>query len=195
MIRHENGISNVFIGVVRVTTGHSANIKKAKTDEWYTYENSVELIIPYLEKSGFATIWCPFDTKDSNFVKKLTAEGFSVVYGHIDTGQDFFAHDKVPKGVEVVVSNPPFSKRQKIFEKLFGWKIPFALIMNSNGLFDAKARFDLFNDNQFELLIPKGRMKFFKEEDTKRNSPNFQSIYVCSQILDKQVILDSSIKY
>ena len=78
---------------------------------------------------------------------------------------------------------------------MFGWKIPFALIMNSNGLFDAKARFDLFNDNQFELLIPKGRMKFFKEEDTKRNSPNFQSIYVCSQILDKQVILDSSIKY
>lgn len=61
------------------------------------------------------------------------------------------------------------------------------MIMNSNGLFDAKARYELFSNNKFELLIPKGRMSFFNENMVARNNPNFQSIYVCSGILDNQI--------
>lgn len=62
------------------------------------------------------------------------------------------------------------------------------MIMNFNGLFDSKARYQLFKDNKFELLIPKGRIKFFDETMTVRNSPNFQSVYVCSNVLDKQIV-------
>lgn len=61
------------------------------------------------------------------------------------------------------------------------------MIMNFNGLFDAKVRFELFNSNKFELLIPKGRMCFFDESMKAKNNPNFQSIYVCSGILDNQI--------
>ena len=56
-----------------------------------------------------------------------------------------------------------------------------------NGLFDSKSRFELFRNNNFELLIPKGRMKFFDETMTARNNPNFQSIYVCNGILSKTI--------
>ena len=42
-------------------------------------------------------------------------------------------------------------------------------------------------ENNFELLIPKGRMRFFDEEMKQRNSPNFQSIYVCNGVLNKQI--------
>lgn len=80
-----------------------------------------------------------------------------------------------------------FSKRTPIFEKLFSFNLPFAMIMNSNGLFDAKARYELFNNNKFELLIPKGRMRFFDENMNACNNPNFQSVYVCSNILDNQI--------
>ena len=65
--------------------------------------------------------------------------------------------------------------------------LPFALIMNSNGLFDSKSRFELFRNNNFELLITKGRMKFFDESMTVRNNPNFQSIYVCNKILPNKI--------
>lgn len=65
--------------------------------------------------------------------------------------------------------------------------MPFALIINWNGLFDSKARHELFRNNQFELLVPKGRMFFYDETMTIANSPNFQSVYVCSQVLDKQI--------
>lgn len=87
---------------------------------------------------------------------------------------------------DAIVSNPPFSKRQKILEKLFRSNVPFAMIMNFNGLFDSKARWELFKQNKFELLVPLGRMHFFNE-DCKGNSPNFQSIWVCKGMCDKQI--------
>jgi len=169
------------------TLNFNKQIKKpAKTDEWYTPSYAVEIILPYLNKKPYRHVWCPFDTKDSEFVKILNREGYNVTYGHIDTGQDFFNYVEPPEGVECVVSNPPFSNRQLIFEKLFGWRIPFAVIMNSNGLFDNRLRWSLFKNNKFELLIPQGRIKF--SDGTKlRHSPPFQSIYVCSQFLDKQI--------
>ena len=99
----------------------------------------------------------------------------------------FFSYKEPPVGVDCIVSNPPFSKRTAIFEELFNFGLPFAMIMNFNGLFDAKVRFELFKSNKFELLIPKGRMCFFDESMEVKNNPNFQSIYVCSGILDNQI--------
>ncbi|WP_240472004.1 hypothetical protein [Streptococcus sp. HSISS2] len=120
-------------------------------------------------------------------MKLLKENGHEVTFGHIETGQDFFDYDKAPEGVECVVSNPPFSKRDAIFRKMYELDLPFALIMNNNGLFDSKSRFELFRNNNFELLIPKGRMKFFDESMTARNNPNFQSIYVCNGVLPSKI--------
>ena len=160
-------------------------------DEYYSPENAVEMILPVIRKHGFKKIWCPFDTADSNFVKILSKE-FDVTHGHISTGQDFFEFVAPPADVECVVSNPPFSKRDDIFRRLYEWNIPFALIMNMNGIFDSKKRYELFKDKDVEFLIPKGRMKFFTPDGVGRNSPNFQSIYICSQMLDKQIVFSDS---
>lgn len=165
----------------------SKQIKTSKSDEYYTPAYAVQVILPFLKDRGFKHIWCPFDKEHSEFVKILKEEGFNVTFGHIETGQDFFSYKEPPIGVDCIVSNPPFSKRTAIFEELFNFGLPFAMIMNFNGLFDAKARFELFKNNKFELLIPKGRMCFFNENMEAKNSPNFQSIYVCSDILDNQI--------
>lgn len=159
-------------------------------DEYYTLKESVDMIIPYILGRGYKSVWCPFDTEESEFVKSFKALGMEVVYGHIKTGQDFFEYD-MPQA-EIVVSNPPFSKRQKIFEKLYEWDIPFALIMNFNGLFDSKARVELFKNHEIQMLVPHGRMKFFAKEKGMLNSPNFQSIYVCNHLLDKQIVFDDT---
>lgn len=166
----------------------STQIKQSNTDEWYTPENPVKLIIPYLLRGGYERILCPFDKAESNFVKVLSAKGFDVTYGHIETGQDFFKIKDFYK-FDAVVSNPPFSKRQAILEKLFEEDIPFAMILNFNGLFDSKKRWELFKNNKFELLIPLGRMHFFNE-NCEGNSPNFQSVYVCKGMLPEQIVFD-----
>lgn len=168
--------------------GFSEDIKKSNTDEWYTYAEDVQLIVPYLKNKGFHKILCPFDKRESKFVEVLSNEGFKVYYSHIDNGVDFF-NIKNLSDYDAVVSNPPFSKRQSILQRLFDAKVPFALIINMNGLFDRKSRWNLFKDNDFELLIPKGRMKFFNDSvsDIKQSSPNFQSIFLCSGIANKQI--------
>lgn len=162
-------------------------MRKSKSDEYYTPAYAVEVILPFLKDRGFKNVWCPFDKEHSEFVKVLKGEGFNVIFGHIETGQDFFDYKEPPAGVDCIVSNPPFSKRTAIFEELFNFGLPFAMIMNFNGLFDPKARFELFKSNKFELLIPKGRMCFFDENMEAKSSPSFQSIYVCSDILDNQI--------
>ena len=76
-----------------------------KNDEYYTPSYAVYPIIKYLKQGS--TVWCPFDKEESNFVQVLTKEGFDVIYGHIETGQDFFKVD-IPK-CDYIISNPPYS--------------------------------------------------------------------------------------
>lgn len=162
----------------------SAQIMHSNTDEWYTPRECVEIIVPFLLERGYKKILCPFDTVESQYVKVLTDHDFQVTYSHIWTGTDFFDLDLTE--YDAVVSNPPFSKREAILDKCFKSETPFALILNFNGLFDSKKRWELFRNNDFELIIPKGRMHF---SDGKKvlNSPNFQSVYVCKGMAEKQI--------
>ena len=115
----------------------------------------------------------------------LSADGFDVTYSHIETGIDFFDIDNLTE-YDAVVSNPPFSKREPILERLFQIGVPFAMILNLNGIFDSKRRWRLFKDNDFEIIVPCGRMHFFNSECVG-NSPNFQSAYICHGMVDKQI--------
>ena len=78
----------------------------------------------------FDKVLCPFDIEDSEFVKVLRNEGFVVEFSHIWEGKDFFDIDNVD--VDCIVSNPLFSKRQSVFEKLYELGKPFAMIINMN---------------------------------------------------------------
>lgn len=166
---------------------YSQQIKKSiNGDEYYSPQNVVDMIAPFIVQGGYKTVWCPFDKEESRFVQTFQELGLNVNYGHIDTGQDFFSYDE-PQG-EIVVSNPPFSKRDAILKRLYEMKIPFALVMNWNGLFDSKSRFNTFKENDVQFLIPCGRMKFYQKDKGELNSPNFQSVYVCNGLnLDKQL--------
>lgn len=163
----------------------SNEIKKSNTDEWYTPRECVELILPFINRGGYRKILCPFDTAESQFVKVLTERGFDVTFSHIKTGTDFFDINNL-QSYDAIVSNPPFSKREAILERLFDSKVPFAMILDFNGLFDSKRRWEMFRRNKFELVIPLGRMHFFNEK-CKGTSPNFQSVYVCQGMAEKQI--------
>lgn len=72
------------------------------------------------------TIWCPFDTEDSLFVKLFRQRGYTVIATHIANGQDFFAID--PPKCDYIISNPPYSLKGEVFERLFQLNIPFAML-------------------------------------------------------------------
>lgn len=88
-------------------------------DEFYTPKYAILPIIKYITQKGFRTIWCPFDTEDSLFVKVLKDKGFKVINTHISQGDsgDFFQIE--PDGYDCIISNPPYSLKNEVFERLF----------------------------------------------------------------------------
>ena len=150
-------------------------------DELYTPEILVRPIIPYLSARGFSRIWCPFDYEDSEFVLCLREAGFSVIFGHIDTGLDFF--NCVPPECDCIVSNPPFSKKMPVFQRLHEIGLPFAIIMCLPCLnYQEVGSFFYESGIQLQLLIPDKRISF----DGHQSS--FNSSYFCSGVLPRDII-------
>lgn len=150
-----------------------------KNDEYYTPSYAVVPIIKYLKKSS--KIWCPFDTDESNFVKALSENGFSVFNTHLVYGQDFFTHP-VPE-CDYIISNPPYSLKGDIFKRLYEIGKPFAMLINFQGIFDHKKRFEMFRNNKVEMLWLSPRIDYIKGENQKCNGVPFQSGYLCSNVL------------
>lgn len=97
-------------------------------NEFYTPSYTVEeLINDILSIPKNKIIWCPFDTKDSNFVKVFTKLGYKVIYSHIETGQDFYKYEPKEKW-DVLISNPPFSKKRLLIERCQSFNKPFCLL-------------------------------------------------------------------
>lgn len=154
-------------------------------DECYTPKYAVLPIVKYLPKDKI--IWCPFDKEDSEFVITLSEQGYKVIKSHIDEGKDFYTYE--PKEWDIIVSNPPFTNKRKIFERALSFNKPFALIM-SNTWFNDSAPKQLFMKKDLQLLMFDKRIKFLNN-GIVNNKITFSSSYYCYDLLPKQIIMEN----
>lgn len=160
-------------------------------DEFYTPRYAIVPLLKYLKPNS--KIYCPFDTEASLFVKILKEEGHNVVHSHIFNGHNFFDIKKEKcSSFDYIISNPPYSLKFEVFEKLFEIGVPFAMLVGVVGLFESKKRFDLFKNNQIETMYFDKRVSYFKDyNDPKpKLNPPFSSIYLCSGVLPKQIVFE-----
>lgn len=169
-------------------------VASSGNDEFYTPRYAILPIIPYLKNRGYTNIWCPFDTEESLFVSVLQEHEFNVTYSHLAIGQDFFTQDSVD--CDCIVSNPPYSKKGEVLENLFNRNIPFAMLVGVVGLFESKKRFDMFKDNNFEILYFNKRISYFKSYSDSKPSlnPPFSSVYITKDVLDHRIEFCNIIK-
>ena len=54
----------------------------------------------------------------------------------------------------------------------------------------------MFRDNEFEVMMFNRRISYFKdyEEQKPSKNPPFSSRYICSNVLDKQIVFEEIIK-
>lgn len=163
-------------------------------DEFYTPRYAVEPILKYLKQNSF--VWCPFDTENSNFVKMLEEQGHKVLLTHIEKGEDFFditlLNLPIISEVEYIISNPPYSLKTEVFERLFSLGKPFAMLVGVVGLFESQKRFEMFKNNDFEVMYMNRRIAYFKDYSEQKPSlnPPFSSVYLCSGILPRQIMFE-----
>ena len=60
------------------------------------------------------------------------------------------------------------------------------------GLFESQKRFEMFKTNDFEIMYMNRRVAYFKDYNEQKPSlnPPFSSVYLCKDMLPKQIIFE-----
>lgn len=158
------------------------------SNEKYTPEYGVKPILKYIPKGSI--VWCPFDTKDSNYVKLISqVVDVKVVYSHIEEGKNFFYYE--PDKWDIIISNPPFKNKRQFFEKALSFGKPFALLMTLAWMNDKYSKWVFAEANrEMQLLMFDKRIHFKDYRGITDNRTTFSSAYYCSDLLPKQIILE-----
>lgn len=157
----------------------SFNKAFVEKDEYYTPKMLIDFLIPTLHEKGFKNILCPFDNKKSNYVKVFKENGFNVIYGHINDGKDFFSKWWLNHDFDILISNPPFSKKNEIIRLLNELDIDFMLLMNLMAINYQDFSETLRQSNlkkSINFIIPNKKVSF------DGNTSSFSSGYICNCI-------------
>lgn len=146
---------------MRLNTGYQTARKTKESDEQYTPLYAVDPLVKYIPKG--TRIWLPFDKEWSAFNKVLKENGFETICSHIDWGQDFFEYE--PSEWDMIVSNPPFSLKDKVLKRVYELGKPFCLLLPLATL-QGKERSKYFK-NDLQLLSFDLRISFHNQESMK----------------------------
>ena len=151
-----------------------------KKDEYYTPPILVKPIIKYLKSNS--TVWCPFDTKESEFVIQLEKAGHKVIYSHIWLEQDFFLYE-TKEHYDYIISNPPFTRKLEVLRRLYELDKPFAIILGLP-ILNYQEIGEFFLNKDLQLLIVDKKVSF------DGNTASFNNSYFCKDILPKDIIFE-----
>ena len=118
-------------------------------------------------------IWSPFycDGKQKEYFEEM---GFNII--HED--KDFFSY--TPE-YDIVIDNPPFSKKKEAFKRLKELDKPFIIICPSVML--SYKYFQEYFKEDLQIIIPYSRIKFKNlNSDNKNYTPPYASYYFCYKI-------------
>ena len=143
-----------------------------KHDDYMTPKYAWDWIKDFIPKDK--VIWEAF-YGDGESGKILSDLGFNVI--HEET--DFFTNNLG----DVIVSNPPFTKKKAVMTRLKEIDKPFIIICPSSMLNTQYIR-HLFKDDRLQIIIPNKRINFKKLIDGKvpdnwGDRCNFDCFYYC----------------
>ena len=151
------------------------------SDEWFTSEEIVELVINLLNPSGI--ICCPFDSQESQFVKQSQRIG-QTIYGMRDWLENEYKYD-------YLMTNPPFSIKDAVIEKVAQSKRPSALVLPLDSLGGVKRHSIYGNYGYPAIYIPTRRIDYFDNTWQLRKGSNFHSVIMLFNTNREGIIWES----
>ena len=93
---------------------------------------------------------------------------------------------------DYIISNPPYSLKGDVIDRLFAIGKPFAMLVGVVGLFESQHRFNLFRSHEFEIMYLNKRVSYFKDYAEQKPSlnPPFSSVYICSKMLPRTIVFE-----
>ena len=85
-----------------------------------------------------------------------------------------------------------YSAKGAVFQRLFQIGKPFAMLVGVVGLFESQERFEMFRDNDFEIMYLSRRVAYLKDYTEQKPSlnPPFSSVYVCHNVLPQKIVFE-----
>jgi len=153
-------------------------IQDKDSDNYITNKEDWERIKEFIPTNK--KIWSPFycDGKQKEYFGEM---GFDII--HED--KDFFSY--TPE-YDLIIDNPPFSKKKEILERLKELDKPFIIICPSMLL--SYKYFQNNFKNKIQVIIPHDRVKFKHLNSNNKNyAPPFASFFFCYKMnLEKDLI-------
>ena len=152
-----------------------------QNDEIFTPSNAIIPLIHYLPKG--AVIWecAEKQSEDGNITKELRNAGFKVITTSIHNGIDFLTCD-IPEEVTHIITNPPFSLKNKFLKRCYEIGKPFALLLPIQTL-DTKQRFELYKQYGLQIILFDRRVSYIGSN----GSPPFASCWISNKILPNEI--------
>jgi hypothetical protein len=132
-----------------------------------------------LPKGRRLRVWDPFYCQGLS-QQLLEERGCQVIHNP----QDFFTWAPNARSYDVILTNPPYSQKKKVFERMLQVGKPFAMILPVSTL--AANYFAQLLPGQsipFQVIIPSRRVTFIKNGQPTKMSP-FDSMWLCVRMQD-----------
>jgi hypothetical protein len=162
-----------------------------KGDETYTPFYAVEPVLKYIPADK--TVWCPFDEEWSAYYCLMKERGYRVIRSSLSEGQDFFRYE--PEAWDIIVSNPPFSKKDRVLERLYSFGKPFAILLPLMAL-QGQKRYRYLK-NGVQILAFDRRVCYHRDtgEGACASGCAFPSAYFCHDFLPESLVLEELVRY
>lgn len=125
-------------------------------DNIYTPARAIDPLLKYIPVG--LTIWECADPGTSIISKSFRDRGDSVISTDVETGFDFLKQ-KPDFNFDTIVTNPPYSKKDKFIRRCYEYNLPFALLLPLTTL-EGRARGKMFGENGISLIVLNQRIDF-----------------------------------
>lgn len=101
----------------------------------------------------------------------------------------------MPEEFDVIVSNPPFTKKDEVLRRLYEIGKPFAILLPLNSL-QGVSRFEFFKQG-VQLLSFDKRIAFHNPESMEecKKGVSFATVYFCKDLLPRDLIVEELTEY
>ena len=128
-----------------------------------------------------------------HFIKHSSGGGWDVIRSSIQDGQDFFQYE--PEEYDIIISNPPFTKKNEVLKRLCELGKPFAILLPLNSL-QGKDRFEYF-DQGIQILSFDKRISYHNPENMEKyvKGCSFATAYFCRGVLARDLMIERLVEF
>ena len=142
------------------------------------------MLADFLYMPSWAVIWDPFVSSTGVGARRLK-RAFHGIVEVIHSKEYDLLTGKIPHGIDMIITNPPFSKKKETIAKLFNSNIPFCVLLPLEALARQYMRTWLIGySSTIRILMPSEKVHFepLHAISKKKSSSPFHSVWLCNNI-------------